>query len=283
MSLEVNSISFPKEKSELVFVDASFQYTWVIYPILLAGPLPKGDINKYDHTIIVYSLEELDPNKDSDLANKVHSITELLKHHTVYIYDRGDYRNVKTFLMCLIRSWFRWNLTSGLENIIREEIYVDSCLYLWCKKSLQLSSQQRLQVGRYRRPLTVLICGDRNSSVCFEEMIVFELKQLPKYSIIVHGGCKGIDLYAAELAALQGLETREYQAEWSLFGKGAGPIRNKTMIENEPVDLILAFHPDISLSSGTKNMMTLGWNAGIPVYIHDLKRKMKFEGDFDVL
>jgi hypothetical protein len=60
------------------------------------------------------------------------------------------------------------------------------------------------------------------------------------------------------------------------------------MLETEKPDLVLAFHPDIFSAyqtgkSGTANMMTIAHAAKVPVYIHDLKRKSKFEGDFENL
>lgn len=129
----------------------------------------------------------------------------------------------------------------------------------------------------------VIICGDRNSSGCFEEMLSFELKRLPRHSVIIHGACKGVDLYAAHLATLLGYECKSYPADWDQFGPVAGPVRNRRMLEENKVDMVIAFHPDIFSSLGTKNMMELAYAKGIPVYIHDLKRKSKFEGNFEVL
>jgi hypothetical protein len=141
------------------------------------------------------------------------------------------------------------------------------------------------QVARYRPPLKVLMCGCRNSSIQFEETIIFELDRLPKYSTIIHGGCTGIDLYVEKLSKIKGFDTIAIPVstqEWDVLGRAAGPIRNQKMLDLKP-DYVIAFHPNIRSSKGTKNMMSLAYNANVPVYIHDLKRKTKFEGTFNDL
>ncbi len=142
------------------------------------------------------------------------------------------------------------------------------------------------QIFRYRRPLTVLFCGDRDSAICFEESITFELKALPRFSKVVHGGCRGVDSYAGELAKLAGFQVLSFPVtskEWNEQGRAAGPIRNEKMLDETSPDMVIAFHVDISMSKGTSDMMARAWKRGIPVYLHDLKRKSKFEGDFSVL
>jgi hypothetical protein len=263
--------------TELVFIrQPNILCTWIIHPFLLIGDPSELYAPENLGPLIRVSLEDTDFRRMEDLAEKVHDVALLIRaQRKVYLYDSGDYRRVKMFLLCFIQRWFNWRLNESTQ-------YVNSCL-TFLSKIPQLTEEQEKFVHLYKRPLTVLICGDRDSSVCFEEMINFELKMLPKYSTIIHGGCKGVDLYAAELARNQGFETKEYPAKWSMFGNAAGPKRNQEMLDCERVDMVLAFHPDISLSKGTKNMMFLAHRDGIPVYIHDLKRKMKFEGDFDVL
>lgn len=137
------------------------------------------------------------------------------------------------------------------------------------------------QIQRYKPPIKAIFCGDRDSSGCFEEQIIMELKALPKYSLVLHGGCKGVDLYVDQLAKQMGIKCKRMDADWST-GRSAGPIRNEQMLKERP-NIIFAFHPDIMYSKGTRDMMTRGYKSGVPVYIHDLKRKSKFEGNFDIL
>ena len=143
------------------------------------------------------------------------------------------------------------------------------------------------KMRKFHPPIKVIFCGDRDSSTEFEEEILLELKRLPPYSTVIHGGCKGIDLYTEYLihTQLPLLHIKSFPVlpeDWSRYGGYAGIKRNEDMLKEKP-HLVLAFHPDISISKGTRNMMEIAHKAGIDVYIHDLKRKSKFEGDFNIL
>lgn len=60
---------------------------------------------------------------------------------------------------------------------------------------------------------------------------------------------------------------REFYADWSLYGRGAGPIRNMTMVVAEPkADRLLAFWgaPDRP-NRGTRNCVASAMAVGLPV------------------
>ena len=116
--------------------------------------------------------------------------------------------------------------------------------------------------------LKILICGDRNWSD--SDMILDEIKDLPKDTIIIHGGCRGADKLADEAARLLGMKRIEHQADWENFGKAAGPIRNIKMLGERP-DLVIAFHDDMWSSKGTKNMVKIAKDANVPVKIRSHK------------
>ena len=100
--------------------------------------------------------------------------------------------------------------------------------------------------------MKVIISGDRNWNDW--QTIHDRLKTLPKNALIIHGGARGADLIADNIAKKLGLETKEYKADWDRFGKAAGPIRNSAMLEEEP-DIVIAFHANINESKGTKDML----------------------------
>lgn len=56
---------------------------------------------------------------------------------------------------------------------------------------------------------------------------------------------------------------RPFPADWKQYGKAAGPIRNKQMLDEGQPDLVLCFHDDIEKSKGTKNMYELAKARGI--------------------
>ena len=54
-------------------------------------------------------------------------------------------------------------------------------------------------------------------------------------------------------------------ANWVKYGRAAGPIRNRRMLELVPPDLVVAFHDDLESSRGTKDMVIAARQAEIPV------------------
>ena len=114
--------------------------------------------------------------------------------------------------------------------------------------------------------MTVLVTGDRNWSN--EKTILRELQKLSKNTTIVQGGAKGADSLAAKVGKELGLKVITVKADWSKFGRAAGPIRNKVMLEKYNPDLVLAFHGNIESSKGTKDMITRAQKAGKKVILY---------------
>ena len=88
------------------------------------------------------------------------------------------------------------------------------------------------------------------------EFILEDVHQDPKAITIVHGDCSsgGIDRVAQAVGESMGFHVIPHPANWAKYGRAAGPIRNKAMLEEDgPFDLVLAFHRDISKSKGTKD------------------------------
>lgn len=114
--------------------------------------------------------------------------------------------------------------------------------------------------------MKALVTGDRDWSDV--KLIVDTLEQLPPGTIVVHGACRGADTIAGEVAKALGFVVRAYPADWDSFKFRAGPIRNQLMLdeehrEEEPIDLVIAFHDDIGHSKGTKDMVKKALKAGI--------------------
>jgi hypothetical protein len=91
---------------------------------------------------------------------------------------------------------------------------------------------------------------------------------------VIHGGCHGLDLIAANVSKIYGYVVEEFPAEWGKYGKGAGPIRNKQMLDRllsnsaSTTRIVLAYHNDISSSKGTKNMISQVLKTDVPVFPH---------------
>jgi hypothetical protein len=225
---------------------------WVYYERFLMGK------NLIEHSLDeTINIDERETFLISDVAALTNEIVQLLNNNkSVYLYGE----DAPTISACVIIS---------MEHVTKYAIKQRMPQFTFSK-----------YLDQYERPLTVLISGCRHSSLEFKNIITHELQQLPKYSTIIHGGCKGIDMTSDKIAKSLHLITRIYLADWEIYGHGAGPIRNNKMIEHELIDKCLAFHPDISYSKGTKHMINQCLQNKIPVYLHDFKDVTKVDKFF---
>jgi hypothetical protein len=117
----------------------------------------------------------------------------------------------------------------------------------------------------------ILMCGDRNWT---DRKKIRQQLLKHKPDIIIQGEARGADSIAREEAKKLGIEHIDCPADWTRYGRAAGPIRNKEMLArlldfsyDGHYILIQAFHSDLSQSKGTKDMVTIGTRAGVPVEI----------------
>ena len=96
--------------------------------------------------------------------------------------------------------------------------------------------------------MKVLVCGSRNWTNA--GAVQRELIKLPPDTEIIHGGARGADRLAGIAAAKLGLAVKVFWANWEEYGKAAGIIRNKQMIDENP-DLVIVFTKDLATSRGT--------------------------------
>ena len=100
------------------------------------------------------------------------------------------------------------------------------------------------------------------------------IKALPKGSIVISGGARGVDKAAVKIAQEEGLETEEYPADWDRHGRAAGYIRNQTIIDR--ADFVAAFWD--GASKGTKHSIDLAMKVGKPITIFRGPVDNPFEG-----
>lgn len=96
--------------------------------------------------------------------------------------------------------------------------------------------------------LAIVGSRDFNDYQLMSEFILSKF-DLPDIDTIVSGGAKGADALAERFAQEYKLALIVKDAEWEKYGRAAGPIRNKLIIEE--VDAVVAF-PSIQ-SKGTLN------------------------------
>ena len=114
--------------------------------------------------------------------------------------------------------------------------------------------------------MTVLVCGDKNWDDY--QVIRDRLALLPPGTGIRHGDCRGADRMAAIAGHALGFEVEAFPADWESGGPSAGPRRNRLMATVNPIpELCIAFHHDITKSTGTLDMVRVARQAGIATEI----------------
>lgn len=86
--------------------------------------------------------------------------------------------------------------------------------------------------------MKVLVCGSRGWRDRGAIRAAFTL--LPEDTTIIHGGARGADALAGEVAKEFGFDVIVHYAEWTKHGKAAGIKRNLAMLDTNP-DKVIAF------------------------------------------
>lgn len=106
--------------------------------------------------------------------------------------------------------------------------------------------------------MKIIVSGHRDLRDA--EQVDITLSEL-KPTLIIHGGARGADNLAGQWAKEHGVPVRVYPANWGLYGKGAGPIRNQQMVD-AGADYWVAFLAPTS--RGTADFIRRAKAAGIP-------------------
>lgn len=88
--------------------------------------------------------------------------------------------------------------------------------------------------------------------------VIAELNPIPE--LIAHGDARGLDLMVKFVCKELNISTKEFPANWKIYNKASGPIRNQEMIDFG-LDLLLVFPG----GKGTKDMTNRAIKAKIPV------------------
>ena len=113
----------------------------------------------------------------------------------------------------------------------------------------------------------IIIAGGRNFNdyELLEKEVSGFLKTLDIDSglEIVSGGAKGVDAMGERFAQENNFAVKLFPAEWSKYGRGAGPKRNKQMAEYA-THLIVFWNGE---SRGTKSMIMLAKKNNLNVTV----------------
>lgn len=78
---------------------------------------------------------------------------------------------------------------------------------------------------------------------------------------LILGRAKGVDEFAEDWAVVHWVNYSVYPADWDKYGKGAGAIRNKQMLDEGKPDIVIAFPG----GPGTANMVKQARAAKVAV------------------
>lgn len=115
----------------------------------------------------------------------------------------------------------------------------------------------------------VLVCGGRDyddkenlfaklDEICYEKG--FWDDGVPN-CMIISGLARGADTLALKWAEYYVLPTMNFPANWGVYGKSAGAIRNTQMLKIGKPDLVVAFPG----GRGTDHMKSIAYAAGVEI------------------
>jgi len=109
--------------------------------------------------------------------------------------------------------------------------------------------------------MRLCVCGGRDYS---DKEKVFEILDSLEFKItkLVCGMARGADTLGYQWAVKNNIPIEEYPAEWTKYGRGAGPIRNQQML-NSGIDILVAFPG----GTGTANMVKICKAAKVNIII----------------
>ena len=119
--------------------------------------------------------------------------------------------------------------------------------------------------------MKLLVCGSRTySNYRVMEQVIRQLNP----DTIIQGGASGADELAITIAGKLGIFCETYEADWHRYGKRAGYLRNKRMLEHGEPDMVVAFYDKVK-TKGTAMMVRLAREAFVPVKEYGLGAKTK--------
>jgi predicted Rossmann fold nucleotide-binding protein DprA/Smf involved in DNA uptake len=115
--------------------------------------------------------------------------------------------------------------------------------------------------------MNIGVVGSRtfnNYSLLKQVLDRFVLNVEEKPLTIVSGGAKGADSLARRYCEEHNIQIVEFLPEWDKYGRGAGPIRNKKIVDYS--DFIVAFWD--GCSRGTASTIRFAKQMDKQVFIH---------------
>lgn len=109
--------------------------------------------------------------------------------------------------------------------------------------------------------MKTIIAGSRGITVI---RLVRQAVLESKFEIteVVSGAARGVDTLGEQFAKESGIPVTRFPADWTRYGRSAGPIRNRAMAEY--ADALIAITTG---SRGTASMIALAESHGLRVFV----------------
>lgn len=128
----------------------------------------------------------------------------------------------------------------------------------------------------------IIVCGGRTYGVPpknilepdYEESVIHAARERSQLCYVLHafheafgvkelghGAAPGADSLAGEWADASGVPWQIFPADWKAFGRSAGILRNREMLERFAPDFVIAFEG----GAGTHHMCEFAKRRGVPV------------------
>lgn len=111
----------------------------------------------------------------------------------------------------------------------------------------------------------VLVCGSRDYQD--EERlgaVLDAVHRLRQITAVIEGGAAGADALAHVWAAKNQVPVKTFNANWGEYGRAAGMIRNRQMLDEGHPDIVYAFtSKPLSESKGTAGMVKMARQAKV--------------------
>lgn len=119
--------------------------------------------------------------------------------------------------------------------------------------------------------MRVLVCGSRDYAdkerlFHILDEVLMEAAQMDDGITLIHGAARGADSLADQWGRkCSPVEIERYPADWDRYGRRAGYVRNKQMLDEGRPDMVIAFYSSVDKSRGTSMMVDIAQRASVPV------------------
>lgn len=110
--------------------------------------------------------------------------------------------------------------------------------------------------------MRVLVCGGRDfNDWTFLDRVLIAVHAKRPITTVIEGGARGADSMGRAWAERRGIAVSTFPADWELYGKRAGSVRNLKMLREGRPDLVVAFPG----GRGTSHMVRSAREADVRV------------------